>query len=63
MALTVAAPEYYRQELGRANEAVAHAIVTHDDGWKGIDSTLINDELAEYYTGLTATGYANGWIE
>jgi hypothetical protein len=36
--------------------------VIYDGDWKGVDPTVMPEDFADYYAGLTSVGYANGWI-
>lgn len=56
------APEHYRADVQRLNDALAPHVYTDTDGWVGIDPTTAPPRLLELYGSLASAGYANGWL-
>lgn len=58
--------QHYLRELSRATAHIRErdALVYDPDDpeWVGVDTSKLNKDFAEYYSGLLSAGYANGFI-
>jgi hypothetical protein len=59
--IAAAAPDHYRADVQRLNDALSDYVFTADDGWQGIDPAAPSP-LIDLYASLTSIGYANGWL-
>lgn len=53
------------REIARANSVIeaADAVRVEDDGFQWVDTARLPADFADYYAGLTSTGYALGALQ